>query len=465
MKKILHTLNNNSHLATEQSSPKISAAKPLACLQAFLHNLSFPSWLSKTSTQFSLPIIYTSLLCVILASNGQAQDAKPKFSLKGGGFIWTETIFDTRQTVSARDGDVILYPAKKFLDANGEDINDSPDFTMANIHSRALVKVTAPSFLNAKVSGLLEMDFVGSSNDKIGLLRLRHAMVKLNWEKSELLFGQYWHPMFATESFPQVVSWGGAIPFHPLSRNAQIRYSQVVGKHSQLSFSICTQLDFKSPGPSGPSSKYLRDSGIPEVNASYIFGKNKNVLFGINVGYKVLKPSLFYEMGGENYKCTETIGSYQMNAFSRIKMKKTTLRAGMIYGQNLYNFLMLGGYGIKGLKDNGEPTFTNLTAGSYWLDFDSGTLKEKFSLGIYAGYTKNYGAQDEITGAVYARGTDIDHAYRVAPRIIYGTGRVRFRVETIYNVAAYGTPNAKYQVENTERVTNFRFLFATTLVF
>lgn len=409
-----------------------------------------------------------SIIVILLFSTQTtiAQDKEKKITLKAGGFIWAETIYDTRQVVSAREGDVILYPAKKLMDAHGEDINKSADFTMANIHSRALLKVSAtPKFLNAKVSGLLEVDFVGTTNDKIGLLRLRHAMMKLNWKKAELLFGQYWHPMFTIESFPQVVSWGGAIPFHPLSRNAQIRYSYLPTSNSRLSLSICTQLDFKSPGPLGPSTKYLRDSGLPEVNASYVIGLNSKVLLGGTIGYKVLKPALSYEYGGEVFKCTETIGSYQMNFFTRIKIKKAAIRGGVIYGQNLYNFVMLGGYGVSGFKSNGEATFTNLNTGSYWFDFDSGAIKNKFSLGVYAGYTKNYGADDEIVGDVYARGTDIDHAYRIAPRVIFGTGLVRFRFETIYNVAAYGTPNEKFEVEDTENATNFRFLFATTLSF
>ncbi|MEM6316078.1 MAG: hypothetical protein AAF960_00325 [Bacteroidota bacterium] len=398
-------------------------------------------------------------------TDGEDAEALGGFSVKAGGFIWTETIYDTRQTVSARDGDVILYPAPIKLDANGADINGSGDFTMANIHSRAKIMVTTPDFLGAKVSGLLEVDFVGTSNDQIGLLRLRHAMVKMKWQKAELLFGQYWYPMFATEAFPQVVSWGGAIPFHPLSRNAQIRYSYLPTENSKLTLSICTQLDFKSPGPDGASAKYLQDSGVPEVNATYLIGTKGKVLVGANVGYKVLKPAQSFTVGEQVFKCTETIGSYQINLFTKAKTSVGTFRGGAIYGQNLYNFLMLGGYGVSGTKDNGEATYTNFTTGSHWVDFATNPFANKITLGIYGGYTQNYGADETIMGAVYARGTNIDHVYRIAPRVIYGTGRVRFRLETMYNLAAYGTPDENYDVQNTENAANWRFLFATTLTF
>ena len=171
-------------------------------------------------------------------------------------------------------------------------------------------------------------------------------------------------------------------------------------------------------------------------------------------------------VGGLKYKSEESIGSYQLSLFSKIKIDKAAIRIGSIYGQNLYNFVMLGGYGVSGTNSKGENEYTNFTAGSVWFDVDSGYIGEKTTLGIFAGYTKNFGADNPITGAVYARGTDIDFSYRIAPRIIYGNGLVRFRGEIAYDTAAYGTTNADYtKVQNTNSVSNVRFVFATTLHF
>ena len=120
--------------------------------------------------QFIDPIILIlSLVLAPIKSNAQEEE---KVTVKISGHVWAESIFDTRQTVNARENDVLLYPAKEILDANGKDINAKSSFNMLNIHSRARLKITAPKFLNAKVSGLLEGDFVGSANDKIGLFRL-----------------------------------------------------------------------------------------------------------------------------------------------------------------------------------------------------------------------------------------------------------------------------------------------------
>lgn len=409
-------------------------------------------------------LLFSVLALFLVPSASKAQEDE-KLSVKISGHIWAESIFDTRQTISAREGDVLLFPAKEMPDANGEDINAKANFNMLNIHSRTRLNITAPRFLNAKVSGLLEGDFVGSANDKIGLFRLRHAMVKLNWAKTELLAGQYWHPMFTLDVYPQVVSWGGALPYFPLERSAQLRYSYSASDNSKFSIAASTQLDFKSTGPNGPSTEYIRNSAIPEFNMTYVLGLKSNFLIGANVGYKTLKPQLFYTVGSLTYKSKESIGSYHFNLFSKIKIDKVAVRLGAIYGQNLYDFVMLGGYGVSGTNSKGEDKYTSFRTGSSWFDFDSGMLGKNVDLGLFAGYTKNYGTEKRITGAVYARGTDIDYSYRISPRIIYGSGNVKFRGEVSYDAAAYGTPDANYKVQNTNNVSNVRFVFATTLIF
>jgi len=411
-------------------------------------------------------LILFSFSALFLVPNTSEAQEEEKLTVKIGGHIWAESIFDTRQTVTAREGDVLIFPEKESLDANGEDINAKANYNMLNIHSRARISITAPSFLNAKVSGLLEGDFAGSANDKIGLLRLRHAIVKLNWEKTELLAGQYWHPMFTLDVFPQTVSWNAGLPYFPLERSPQLRFSYGATANSKFSVAASTQLDFKSNGPIGPSTDYIRNAAIPELNATYVLGLKSNFLIGANVGYKTIKPQLSYMFDGLKYKSEESLGSYHLSLFSKIKIDKSAIRIGSIYGQNLYNFVMLGGYGVSGTNNNGENEYTNFTAGTVWFDVDSGIIGEKTTLGIFAGYTKNFGADDPITGAVYARGTDIDFSYRISPRIEYGNGLVRFRGEVSYDTAAYGTANADYtKVENTNNASNMRFVFATSLNF
>jgi len=46
-------------------------------------------------------------------------------------------------------------------------------------------------------------------------------------------------------------------------------------------------------------------------------------------------------------------------------------------------------------------------------------------------------AANEITGANYARGFNIDELYRLSPRLVYNTGKIRFAGEVELTAAYY----------------------------
>ncbi|MCB0316360.1 MAG: hypothetical protein KDH84_24420, partial [Calditrichaeota bacterium] len=104
----------------------------------------------------------------------------------------------------------------------------------------------APDAFGAKASGVIEGAFFGHTNDDINGFRLRHAFVKLAWEKTALYFGQYWHPMFVTAVFPGVVSFNTGVPFQPFSRNPQFRLEQTMSSSAKFIVALLSQRDFAS---------------------------------------------------------------------------------------------------------------------------------------------------------------------------------------------------------------------------
>ena len=146
-------------------------------------------------------------------------DEKNYFGISFGGFVKTDLIFDSRQTVSVREGHFLLYPQPESMDLAGDDLNSVSNLNMLSIQTRLSGNITAPDAFGAKISGKIEGAFFGHSNGDINGFRLRHAFVKLDWENTSLLSGQYWHPMFVTEVFPGVVSFNTGVPFQPFSRN------------------------------------------------------------------------------------------------------------------------------------------------------------------------------------------------------------------------------------------------------
>ena len=187
--------------------------------------------------------------------------------IKISGFVKTDFFFDSRQVATFREGHFLLYPLNESLDANGEDLNSHSSFNALSIQSRVTAKFTGPQVLGAKSGGMLEGEFFGTSDADVNGFRLRHAFVSLNWEKTSLLFGQTWHPMFVAEVFPQVVSFNTGSPFQPFARNPQIRFTQSFDALKVIAV-LLTQRDFTSNGPAGFSSTYLRNTVIPSAVAA-----------------------------------------------------------------------------------------------------------------------------------------------------------------------------------------------------
>ena len=69
----------------------------------------------------------TLFVISILSANGQVES---KFGIKFSGFVKNDFFIDSRQTICAREGHFLLWPAPEKLDANGNDINSKSTFNM-----------------------------------------------------------------------------------------------------------------------------------------------------------------------------------------------------------------------------------------------------------------------------------------------------------------------------------------------
>lgn len=408
----------------------------------------------------------------IIAASTIAQD-NPKFGIKFSGFVKTDIFWDSRQTVAAREGHFLLYPTNERLDADGNDINAKANFNMLSIQTRLRGTITGPDALGAKTSGVIEGAFFGQINSDINGFRLRHAFVKLRWEKTSLLVGQYWHPNFVTYCFPGTVSFNTGAPFIPFSRNPQIRITQKLGKFN-LMFTVLSQIDFVSAGPAPndgtinlPSSRYLRNSALPALNLRFEYRNvntddNKEFLIGASVNFKMLTPRLVTD---SNYKTSTTVSSISETFYVKLKLPKVTFKLQGIYAQDPFNWLMIGGYAVESVDDATKDflNYTPITTASGWLDIHSNG--KKWQVGLLAGYAQNLGAGKDITGPTYQRGSNIAYLYRISPRFIYNSGKFRIAPEIEYTVAAYGTAQSDGIVKDTKEIGNLRFLLGVYFFF
>ncbi len=409
-------------------------------------------------------IIVIASFSVVILLKAASQEVNPTWGIKFSGFVKTDIFYDTRQSSASnglREGHFFLFPDNALYDDNGKDINANPSFHMLSIQSRLKGDISGPDAFGAKTSGVIEAEFFGTSEADINGFRLRHAYVKMDWAKTTLLIGQSWHPMFPAESFPGTISFNTGAPFTPFSRNPQIRLTRKLGNLS-LSLTAYSQRDFLSSGPDGNSNKYLRNSGLPGTDFQLRLPVGDIITAWAGVDYKKLRPEL---KTSANIATDATIGSLSAFATLKIKTKPVSLSLMGIYGQNASDLVMIGGYAIAEIVDivNQFKTYTNLQTANLWADLS--TNGKKVTFGLFTGFSKNLGANDLINGTVYGRGNNIDHLFRLSPRVTVTEGRLSFAAEFEITSAAYGTMQNTGKVTNTNNINNLRILLSSIYKF
>jgi len=395
-------------------------------------------------------------ICLIMAGLSFGQDKK--FGIKFSGFVKNDFFFDSRQTVSAREGHFLLWPAAEKLDANGEDINAKSNFNFLAVQSRLTGKIYGPDAFGAKTSGVIGADFFGQSNTNINLLRLRHAYGKLNWENTELLFGQTWNPMFVTGCFPGVISFNTGTPFQPFARNPQIRITQSIGRMKVVATAY-SQRDYISAG----GSVLLRNSSTPafHLGASVLKKGEPEILAGVGASYQTLVPRL---QTGNYYAANESVSGFLSQAYLKLHGSKLTIKVEGVYGQNTYDLLGISSFALISLDPSTDHReYAPLNSMSVWSEVH--TNGSKVQVGLFGGYTKNLGAGQTVMASTFGTRSNIDYIYRIAPRILFNSGKMRFACELEYTSAAFGTYSDDGSVVNAIPVSNLRLLIAAYYFF
>ena len=408
-------------------------------------------------------VLFAFILCALSGYSQVLKDStnNKKFGISFSGFVRVEAAFDTRQVNGYREQLIALYPSNISLDKNGNDVNARPNFNQYAMSSRLTGIATGANAFGAKSMACLEGDFTGPSNVQNNVFRLRHAYIKLNWIKSELLIGQYWHPLTAPEIMPSMISINTGTPYHPYSRHPQIRYSRVFGKLNLVAVAL-SERDNTSTGPLGNTYEYLSSSIIPNMHLQIHFKNEENFLLGVAADYRKLRLRFITD---SLLKTNESIDCYAFSAFAKFKSEKFTIKLQSVFGQNLYEHLMMGGIGVQKIDTaTGKSTYTTLDQFTCWADICSNN-KNKLNTGLFLGYSKNLGSVHNIWGDSYGRGNDIAYTFRVSPRITWTTGNLKIASEFEYTAAAYGIPNWLGDVNDTKELNNFRLLIAAFYTF
>lgn len=371
-----------------------------------------------------------------------AQEDKKKLNFEFYGFVRADYYYDSRQSVISNEGLLFLYPKDEKLDVNGEDLNAQANAGLYSFVTRPGVKISGLNVFNADLTGVVEADFAGYSGNGT-LLRIRLAYMKFDWQKSSLLLGQGWHPMF-TPVKPGQLSISTGAPFQAFNRSPQIRYNYKLSDLT-LSGAAVFQYQYLSTGPDGKSSKYFKQALVPELAlmADYRYS---GFQAGLALSYLKIKPrtemTLLYP-GSSNtyipmpYKINESVSSLSYSAYLSYtdRLFSATIRSSLM--ENPVHLNMLGGYGIKSVDQYGEREYTPFRHSSTWLNLSYG---KKYVPNLFIGYTRNLGSKDELVDntSMFGEGLSIQELYRVSPSISYNIPHFRLGLEYEFSLAKYG---------------------------
>lgn len=397
------------------------------------------------------------ILMSVMSSFAQTKD----FSFKFYGRIRADLFYNSRANNELIDGMFYLYPKDQDYDANGEDLNATPQGSIYFLCSRLGVDVEGPKIGSARTSAKIEADFRGGGTT-LNVLRVRHAYVNLDWGKSQLLIGQTWHPLFG-EVFPNMINLCTGAPFEPFSRNPQLRYRYTSAAGVQFTGAAVWQNQYTSMGPDGKSNTYQKNGLIPELYAGINY-RHGGFLGGVGVEMLTLKPRTKANIDGNIYKVNERVTSFSFEAHAKYNWEKLMISAKTTLANNLTHVTMLGGFGVVSEDERtGECKYTPFRNSSTWLNIIYG---KKWQPGCFFGYMKNLGTGKAISGPVYGVGLDVDQLMGASAQLSYNLPHWKVGAEIGSTTAWYGDLDKKNgRVVDTHAVTNLRLVLQMMYIF
>lgn len=393
------------------------------------------------------------LLCLCgLAGGAKAQ--KKNFSYHFYGQVRGDLFYNSRANAETVDGLFYLYPKDILPDAEGKDLNASPNGSFYVLYSRLGLDVQGPNVGKAKTSLKLEADFRGSGSNW-AVLRIRQAYVNLAFGRSAFLVGQTWHPLFGEVS-PQMLNLCTGAPFQPFNRSPQIRYRHTY-KHLQLTAAAIWQLQYLSTGPNGKSEEYIKNSCVPEFFGGIDY-KAKDWMIGVGAEVLSLVPRRQTTVEERTYKVNERITSVSAEAHFKLERNDWSIKAKTMLSSNLTQTSTLGGYGVTAIDSRtGEQEYAPYRFSSSWINIVYG---KRWKPDLFVGYLKNLGAKDPIIGKTYGVGIDVNQLLTVHAGLSYNLPHWKLGMEYSPSTAWYGTANMADggKIEDTHTVTNHRVL-------
>lgn len=383
---------------------------------------------------YTLPLLLLAFVDLAIAN-----DTIPatKVTHKFGGRIDFLTYWDNYKNVENFNGVQVKFPSRPEYNSKGENINFQPRLRMSVAPTRFNYTINATNVMGANVKGFIEVDFMGNADNLLGMLRLRHAYIDMQWKTRSLVIGQTSHLSMADEAVLNVVTYGGGMPFNPLNRPLQIQFNQKFGKNSTITLAAAMF--------NGSVGVEQGNSMVPDFHVRYTGGAADGFSYGATAGVRLLKPRT---LTADSSFATKQMVTFDAAVFARyIFGGGYGLRVYGIIGQDISPLTMIGGYATlyseRTIQDYG---YAPLSSYSAFVDFETPSYKEHWQLGIFAGYQQNLGSTQQIDlSKLVTSNPGIDRFWRIAPRIYYNYKKhLSFGLEYMFSGASWAKEMDRY---------------------
>jgi len=439
-----------------------------------------------------------------------AKKEKP-FKVDLSGYVRLDAFLDSRQNVDYWKGIDYSYPKPAVYDKNQEDINEKAQFTMVPF-GKISIKVTGPELRGAKTSAVIKSDIPGKFrteqvsdhvHDPFGMFRYQHGYLNLEWEKTELLAGVYYSPLVLLELCADTVSINAGEFFDPFNYSSMVRvrhkadpFEFVFAVHKLFWYDQWR--DSLAPSLYGQVNvnigEHLVCGGVnmdvvtPRIETDPALAENLVSVSTVD-DFSDLLNDAGSKIPSHGYKEAESVTHFAAFVGTALKKNNVTWKHRLTYAENPFLYTLIGGLGICARNPKTDHRkWTKTRSISYWTELSHMTKDRE--LGVFFGYTKNLGSRHKLVNnvtttellghlvkreesatdpfIVIAEGKNIDHAFRVQPRIRFFHGPVTIGFEVEYTRAAYGTPNHCARIEdvtNCTKVSNTRAIASVVYAF
>lgn len=426
---------------------------------------------------------------------GLAQSETTEQKVTPYGFVRSDIFYNSRKNIELRDGSLNLYPldggAAYLTNKANDDVNDRSQVFFSGIVSRLGVKFNGLTAFGAKATGALETDFFGINTGSENLLRLRHAYVALDWEKTQLLVGQYWNPNFIVACFPGVANFSTGIPFNPFSFSPQVRLTHkfnqnfsVMGMlYGQELGGFSTAGTYTNISATASGSDAFRYANMPDIAVEATYTADKKFIGGIGAEINTIRPRIndINPATGFVENINKNVTMANIKAYAKYTHKNFVVKAYMISGQSLSRYVSTGALVEYRDSISGKWNYKAQSQMNLWAEVII-TKSKKIQPALFVGYIKNMGLKNDVNASsykvgsygLYSRGITtnrtFDNIFRIAPRVDFISNKFKFSPEIEITNMLYGnTDKSNLKIATTAanefKASNLRVQFTTSYTF